>query len=177
MSETFPFLGLLSPGRKIISNLFLGRAGGATVLSGSIAGLEGGSQLALRRATSMRKTFTTGMAAVKKKSLCIQIKLQVVSVLAGAPGHFQNTGRRPGASWAHRSPVPAQHPTCLRRGSRGWGGARSPCSMLPPVSSLRGLVEAGLSWPGEGGGPLPSCPGWRCWRPGPRLLARAVGAH
>lgn len=49
------------------------------MLSGSIAGLEGGSQLALRRATSMRKTFTTGMAAVKKKSLCIQIKLQVVS--------------------------------------------------------------------------------------------------
>lgn len=48
------------------------------MLSGSIAGLEGGSQLALRRATSMRKTFTTGMAAVKKKSLCIQIKLQVV---------------------------------------------------------------------------------------------------
>jgi len=53
------------------------------VLSGSIAGLEGGSQLALRRATSMRKTFTTGMAAVKKKSLCIQIKLQVVSVQQG----------------------------------------------------------------------------------------------
>lgn len=71
--------------RKIISNLFLGRAGSATVLSGSIAGLEGGSQLALRRATSMRKTFTTGMAAVKKKSLCIQIKLQVVRVQQG-PG-------------------------------------------------------------------------------------------
>lgn len=67
----------------MISNLFLGRAGSATVLSGSIAGLEGGSQLALRRATSMRKTFTTGMAAVKKKSLCIQIKLQVVSVQQG----------------------------------------------------------------------------------------------
>lgn len=64
--------------RKNISGLFMGRSGGATVLSGSIAGLEGGSQLALRRATSMRKTFTTGMAAVKKKSLCIQIKLQVV---------------------------------------------------------------------------------------------------
>lgn len=57
----------------------MGRASGATVLSGSIAGLEGSSQLALRRATSMRKTFTTGMAAVKKKSLCIQVKLQVVS--------------------------------------------------------------------------------------------------
>uniref|UniRef100_A0A8C0XYK6 Unconventional myosin-XVIIIa n=1 Tax=Castor canadensis TaxID=51338 RepID=A0A8C0XYK6_CASCN len=67
--------------KKIISNLFLGRAGSVTVLSGSIAGLEGGSQLALRRATSMRKTFTTGMAAVKKKSLCIQIKLQVDALI------------------------------------------------------------------------------------------------
>ncbi|XP_022451617.1 unconventional myosin-XVIIIa isoform X5 [Delphinapterus leucas] len=67
--------------KKIISNLFLGRAGSATVLSGSIAGLEGGSQLALRRATSMRKTFTTGMAAVKKKSLCIQIRLQVDALI------------------------------------------------------------------------------------------------
>lgn len=67
--------------KKIISNLFLGRAGSTTVLSGSIAGLEGGSQLALRRATSMRKTFTTGMAAVKKKALCIQIKLQVDALI------------------------------------------------------------------------------------------------
>ncbi|XP_064438984.1 unconventional myosin-XVIIIa isoform X12 [Mirounga angustirostris] len=67
--------------KKIISSLFLGRAGSAMVLSGSIAGLEGGSQLALRRATSMRKTFTTGMAAVKKKSLCIQIKLQVDALI------------------------------------------------------------------------------------------------
>lgn len=71
----------------------MGRAGSATVLSGSIAGLEGGSQLALRRATSMRKTFTTGMAAVKKKSLCIQIKLQVVSVPAQAPVSFLTPGR------------------------------------------------------------------------------------
>lgn len=62
------------------------------MLSGSIAGLEGGSQLALRRATSMRKTFTTGMAAVKKKSLCIQIKLQVVSVPAQTPVSFLTPG-------------------------------------------------------------------------------------
>ncbi|XP_038565159.1 unconventional myosin-XVIIIa-like isoform X5 [Micropterus salmoides] len=67
--------------KKVISSLFLGRAGGATVLSGSIAGLEGVSQLSLRRATSMRKTFTTGVAAIKKKSLCIQIKLQVDALL------------------------------------------------------------------------------------------------
>lgn len=64
--------------RKIISSLCTSRVAGATVLSGSIAGLEGVSQLSLRRATSMRKTFTTGVAAMKKKSLCIQIKLQVV---------------------------------------------------------------------------------------------------
>uniref|UniRef100_A0A3B5LB85 Myosin XVIIIA b n=1 Tax=Xiphophorus couchianus TaxID=32473 RepID=A0A3B5LB85_9TELE len=67
--------------KKNISGLFLGRSSGATVLSGSIAGLEGSSQLALRRATSMRKTFTTGVAAVKKKSHCIQVKLQVDALI------------------------------------------------------------------------------------------------
>ncbi|KAM6110681.1 LOW QUALITY PROTEIN: unconventional myosin-XVIIIa [Pterocles gutturalis] len=67
--------------KKIISSLFAGRGGSALVLSGWVAGLEGGSQLALRRATSMRKTFTTGVAAVKKKSLCIQIKLQVDALI------------------------------------------------------------------------------------------------
>ncbi|XP_062872708.1 unconventional myosin-XVIIIa isoform X2 [Trichomycterus rosablanca] len=67
--------------KKNISGLFMGRSGGATVLSGSIAGLEGVSQLALRRATSIRKTFTTGMAAVKKRSMCIQIKLQVDALI------------------------------------------------------------------------------------------------
>ncbi|XP_034540446.1 unconventional myosin-XVIIIa-like [Notolabrus celidotus] len=67
--------------KKIISSLFMSRAGGATALTGSIAGLEGVSQLSLRRATSMRKTFTTGVAAMKKKSVCIQIKLQVDALL------------------------------------------------------------------------------------------------
>ncbi|XP_051973117.1 unconventional myosin-XVIIIa isoform X3 [Xyrauchen texanus] len=67
--------------KKSISGLFVGRSSSAAVLSGSIAGLEGVSQLAMRRATGMRKTFTTGMAAVKKKSLCLQIKLQVDALL------------------------------------------------------------------------------------------------
>ncbi|XP_072231134.1 unconventional myosin-XVIIIa-like isoform X2 [Leuresthes tenuis] len=67
--------------KKNIRSLFMSRSGGATVLSGSIAGLEGVSQLSLRRASSMRKTFTTGVAAIKKKSLCIQIKLQVDALL------------------------------------------------------------------------------------------------
>ncbi|TRY99882.1 hypothetical protein DNTS_001841 [Danionella cerebrum] len=67
--------------KKSISGMFVGRSSSAAVLTGSIAGLEGVSQLALRRATSIRKTFTTGMAAVKKKSLCLQIKLQVDALL------------------------------------------------------------------------------------------------
>ncbi|XP_051540244.1 unconventional myosin-XVIIIa-like isoform X4 [Myxocyprinus asiaticus] len=67
--------------KKSISVLFVGRSSSAAVLTGSIAGLEGVSQLAMRRATGMRKTFTTGMAAVKKKSLCLQIKLHVDALL------------------------------------------------------------------------------------------------
>ncbi|XP_056127306.1 unconventional myosin-XVIIIa isoform X4 [Rhinichthys klamathensis goyatoka] len=67
--------------KKSISGMFVGRSSSAGVLTGSIAGLEGVSQLGLRRATGMRKTFTTGMAAVKKKSLCLQIKLQVDALL------------------------------------------------------------------------------------------------
>ncbi|XP_047234694.1 unconventional myosin-XVIIIa-like isoform X5 [Girardinichthys multiradiatus] len=67
--------------KKIISSLFTSRAGGAIVLSGSIAGLEGVSNMSLHRAASMRKTFSTGVAAIKKKSLCIQIKLQVDALL------------------------------------------------------------------------------------------------
>ncbi|XP_057677598.1 unconventional myosin-XVIIIa-like isoform X4 [Corythoichthys intestinalis] len=67
--------------KKIISALFMSRAGGATVLSGSIAGLEGVSQLSLRRVSSVRKTFASGVAAYKKKSVCIQIKLQVDALL------------------------------------------------------------------------------------------------
>uniref|UniRef100_A0A8C1K6A6 Myosin XVIIIAa n=1 Tax=Cyprinus carpio TaxID=7962 RepID=A0A8C1K6A6_CYPCA len=69
------------PNRKSISGMFAGRSSSVAVLSGSIAGLEGVSQLAMRRATGMRKTFTTGMAAVKKKSFCLQIKLQVDALL------------------------------------------------------------------------------------------------
>ncbi|CAL8281713.1 unnamed protein product [Arctogadus glacialis] len=67
--------------KKNIRSLFLSRPVGAAALSGSIAGLDGASQLSLRRASSIRKTFTSGVAAIKKKSLCIQIKLQVDTLL------------------------------------------------------------------------------------------------
>ncbi|XP_074976223.1 unconventional myosin-XVIIIb isoform X1 [Caretta caretta] len=43
----------------------------------SVAGLEGNSQQALQRTGCVRKTFTSSFAAVKKKSVCAQIKLQM----------------------------------------------------------------------------------------------------
>ncbi|XP_063306059.1 unconventional myosin-XVIIIa isoform X5 [Pelobates fuscus] len=90
--------------KKMISSLFAGRTGSTTVLSGSVAGLEGGSQLALRRATSMRKTFTTGVAAVKKKSLCIQIKLQVdalIDTIKRSKIHFVHCFLPKADTWGH----------------------------------------------------------------------------
>ncbi|KAM4700158.1 unconventional myosin-XVIIIa isoform 3-T3 [Discoglossus pictus] len=96
--------------KKIISSLFAGRTGTATVLSGSVAGLEGGSQLALRRATSMRKTFTTGVAAVKKKSLCIQIKLQVdalIDTIKRSKIHFVHCFLPKADAWSDARLVPA----------------------------------------------------------------------
>nr|XP_003469756.1 unconventional myosin-XVIIIa isoform X14 [Cavia porcellus] len=111
--------------KKIISNLFLGRAGSTMVLSGSIAGLEGGSQLALRRATSMRKTFTTGMAAVKKKSLCIQIKLQVDALI--------DTIKRSKMHFVH----------CFLPVAEGWAGEpRSASSRRVSSSSELDLPQA-----------------------------------
>lgn len=108
------------------------------MLSGSIAGLEGGSQLALRRATSMRKTFTTGMAAVKKKSLCIQIKLQVVSLPAWATAPFLTPAGSPGSLGTLRSP---------RAHSAFHFDLIAACGVPFPVllSDSSGLVRAELS--------------------------------
>ncbi|XP_078737221.1 unconventional myosin-XVIIIa-like isoform X2 [Lampetra fluviatilis] len=76
--------------RKSVGVLLGGRTGGA-VLSGSVAGLGGASQPALRRATSVRKAFSTGPGAARKKSAPIQVKLQVealVETLRRARSHF-----------------------------------------------------------------------------------------
>lgn len=105
--------------KKIISSLFAGRAGTTMVLSGSIAGLEGGSQLALRRATSMRKTFTTGVAAMKKKSVCIQIKLQVDALI--------DTLKKSKLHFVH----------CFLPKADGWSGdSRGPCARRVSTSEL-----------------------------------------
>ncbi|KAK6192213.1 hypothetical protein SNE40_003722 [Patella caerulea] len=51
----------------------------AGMVSGSIAGMEGASSL--RRVGSMRRTYMSSTAGLKKKSLCLQIKFQVDSII------------------------------------------------------------------------------------------------
>uniref|UniRef100_A0A0P6DC77 Unconventional myosin-XVIIIa n=1 Tax=Daphnia magna TaxID=35525 RepID=A0A0P6DC77_9CRUS len=46
-----------------------------TTVTGSVAGIEGSQSL--RRASSIRRTFTSGTAGIKRKSLALQLKFQV----------------------------------------------------------------------------------------------------
>ena len=48
----------------------------STTVSGSTLNVEGGSSL--RRASSMRRTHQNAMASLKRKSVCMQAKFQVV---------------------------------------------------------------------------------------------------
>ncbi|KAG6933019.1 myosin XVIIIB [Chelydra serpentina] len=59
-----------------LKKLFLPRSK-MPLICRSVAGLEGNSQQALQRTGCVRKTFTSSFAAVKKKSVCAQIKLQM----------------------------------------------------------------------------------------------------
>ncbi|ELT98778.1 hypothetical protein CAPTEDRAFT_191825 [Capitella teleta] len=66
--------------REEVRGLFCsvrGSVGGA--VSGSIVGMEGTSSL--RRTASMRRTFTTGTASLKRRSLCVQVKFQADSII------------------------------------------------------------------------------------------------
>ncbi|KAK3595793.1 hypothetical protein CHS0354_025430 [Potamilus streckersoni] len=51
----------------------------AGMVSGSIVGMEGSTSL--RRVGSMRRTFMSGTAGLKKKSMCILVKYQVDSII------------------------------------------------------------------------------------------------
>lgn len=63
--------------RKTISSLFVNSAGNLpNTMVGSVAGIQGSA--ALKRASSLRRAWTSGTAAIKRKSLCLQIKFQVV---------------------------------------------------------------------------------------------------
>uniref|UniRef100_A0A8D0GSK7 Myosin XVIIIB n=1 Tax=Sphenodon punctatus TaxID=8508 RepID=A0A8D0GSK7_SPHPU len=59
-----------------LQKLFLPRSK-MPLICRSMAGLEGNSQQALQRVGCVRKTFTSSFAAVKRKSVCAQIKLQL----------------------------------------------------------------------------------------------------
>ncbi|KAL4224255.1 TRAFAC class myosin-kinesin ATPase superfamily [Mactra antiquata] len=49
------------------------------MVSGSIVGMEGSTSL--RRVGSMRRTFISGTAGLKKRSLCLQVKFQVDTII------------------------------------------------------------------------------------------------
>ena len=62
---------------KCINELFgKSRVLGTSSVSGSVAGLEGSH--ALRRVSSMRRAFTSGAAGIKRHSVALQIKFQVI---------------------------------------------------------------------------------------------------
>lgn len=104
----------------------------------AVGGLEGRSQAALHRNACLRKTFASSFAAVRKRSVCAQLKLQAVSAGAGASG----------PSWvfaALRILTPHSDPAldtlALSEGTRIHHGH------LPLGSPLRLCVPQG-SWPG-----------------------------
>ncbi|KAH9524269.1 Unconventional myosin-XVIIIa [Bulinus truncatus] len=51
----------------------------AGMVSGSVVGMEGSTSL--RRVGSMRRTFISGQAGLKKKSICLQVKFNVDSIV------------------------------------------------------------------------------------------------
>uniref|UniRef100_A0A8C5LTT9 Myosin XVIIIB n=1 Tax=Leptobrachium leishanense TaxID=445787 RepID=A0A8C5LTT9_9ANUR len=73
-----------------IKNLFAPRAK-FPLICRSVAGMEGKSQQALQRISCVRKTFASSFAAVRRKSVCAQIKLQVdalINLLKRSQTHF-----------------------------------------------------------------------------------------
>lgn len=66
--------------KENISKLFVTSRGAVSLtMSGSVVGTEGTSSL--RRASSIRRTYTTGPAGVKRKSICLQLKFQVDGIV------------------------------------------------------------------------------------------------
>lgn len=70
------------PGRAAVRELVQPRAR-APLSCRALAGLDGRSQAALHRNACLRKTFASSFAALRKRAVCAQIKLQAVSAGAG----------------------------------------------------------------------------------------------
>uniref|UniRef100_G3SSZ2 Myosin XVIIIB n=1 Tax=Loxodonta africana TaxID=9785 RepID=G3SSZ2_LOXAF len=76
--------------REELQSLFQTRAKLPPICQ-AVAGLEGTSQQALQRICAMRKTFASSLAAVKRKAVCTQIKLQMdalTSLIRRSQLHF-----------------------------------------------------------------------------------------
>ena len=66
--------------REALSRLFVTARGaglGPAVAGGSVVGIDG--SLSLRRASSIRRTFTSGAAGIKRNSRALLVKFQLVS--------------------------------------------------------------------------------------------------
>ncbi|XP_069606714.1 unconventional myosin-XVIIIb [Ranitomeya imitator] len=63
-----------------VKDLFLPRVK-FPLICRSIAGMEGKSQQAMQRVSCVRKTFASSFAAVKRRSVCAQIKLQMDALM------------------------------------------------------------------------------------------------
>lgn len=63
-----------------LKDLFLPRAK-FPLICRSVAGMEGKSQQAMQRISCVRKTFASSFAAVRRKSVCAQIKLQMDALM------------------------------------------------------------------------------------------------
>ncbi|KAM9330816.1 unconventional myosin-XVIIIb [Gastrophryne carolinensis] len=63
-----------------LKDLFLPRAK-FPLICRSVAGMEGKSQQAIQRISCVRKTFASSFAAVRRKSVCAQIKLQMDALM------------------------------------------------------------------------------------------------
>ncbi|NXB98071.1 MY18B protein, partial [Orthonyx spaldingii] len=85
---------------------------GAPLSCRALAGLEGRSQAALHRTACLRKTFASSFAAVRKRSVCAQIKLQadaLTNLLRRSQLHFVHC-LLPGLGWEGPVPRPPAPP-------------------------------------------------------------------
>uniref|UniRef100_A0A8U8BTR4 Uncharacterized protein n=1 Tax=Geospiza parvula TaxID=87175 RepID=A0A8U8BTR4_GEOPR len=85
---------------------------GAPLCCPALAGLEGRSQAALHRNACLRKTFASSFAAVRKRSVCAQIKLQadaLTNLLRRSQLHFVHC-LLPGMGWEGPVPRPPAPP-------------------------------------------------------------------
>uniref|UniRef100_A0A8K9WMR0 Myosin XVIIIB n=1 Tax=Oncorhynchus mykiss TaxID=8022 RepID=A0A8K9WMR0_ONCMY len=81
------------------SSALFGPRASVPPLCRGLGGVEGGSQRSLQRSGTVRKTFSGGMAAIRRHSHCISVKLQAVSPLIHTPTVYQSNYRPSGGGF------------------------------------------------------------------------------